>query len=71
MFSCRNTDVCILRSNSQLLRAVKPTIAEEYCIESFKLPVLVATLSKALVCGCSLAGIAGSNAAGGMDARLL
>jgi len=35
------------------------------------LPILVAALPKALVCGRSLAGIAGSNLAGGMDVFLL
>jgi hypothetical protein len=34
-------------------------------------PVPVAVCSKALVCGCSVAGIAGSNPADGMDVRLL
>jgi hypothetical protein len=31
----------------------------------------VVALSKAWVCGCSLAGIAGSNLAGGMDVSLM
>jgi len=35
------------------------------------LPVPVAARSKAWVCGCTLAEIAGSNPAGGMDACLL
>jgi hypothetical protein len=35
------------------------------------LPVPVAARSKALVCGCSIAGIVGSNTAGGMDVYLL
>ena len=35
------------------------------------LPVPVAALSNAWVCGRSLAGIVGSNAAGGMDVCLL
>jgi hypothetical protein len=35
------------------------------------LPTPVAALSKAWVCGRSLAGIAGSNPAGGMDAYLI
>jgi hypothetical protein len=30
-------------------------------------PILLAALLKAWVCGCSLAGIAGSNPAGGID----
>jgi hypothetical protein len=34
------------------------------------LPILVAALSKAWVCGRSLAGIAGSNLARGMDVSL-
>ena len=34
-------------------------------------PIPVAARSKAWVCGRSLAGIAGSNSAGGIDARLL
>jgi hypothetical protein len=34
-------------------------------------PIQVAVRSKANVCGCSLAGIAGSNLAGGMDICLL
>jgi len=35
------------------------------------LPILVTALSKALVCGRWLAGIAGSNLAGGKDVCLL
>ena len=35
------------------------------------LPIAVAARSKAWVCGCSLARIAGSNPAGGMDVCLL
>jgi hypothetical protein len=34
-------------------------------------PIAVAVLSKAWVCGCSLAEIVGSNLAGGMDVCLL
>ena len=34
-------------------------------------PIPVAASSKALVCGRSLAGIEGSNSAGGRDVRLL
>jgi hypothetical protein len=34
-------------------------------------PITVVTLSKAYVCGRSLAGIAGSNRAGGVDVFLL
>ena len=36
----------------------------------YKLPISVAARSKAWVYGCSLAGIAGSNPAGGMDVCL-
>jgi hypothetical protein len=38
---------------------------------AFRLPVPVAARSKTWVCGCSLAGMEGSNSAGGMDVCLL
>jgi hypothetical protein len=37
----------------------------------FKFPTLVATRSKALICGRSLAGIVGSNSAGDIDSSEL
>jgi hypothetical protein len=40
-------------------------------IEIFKWPIPVAARSKAWDCGRSLAGIAGSNPAGGMDICVL
>ena len=51
-------------------------VLQQLFIENFRLIVLsvqksVAARSKAWVCGRSLAGIAGSNPAGGMDACLL
>jgi hypothetical protein len=42
-----------------------------FCLTGFILPILVVALPKAWVCGRSLAGIAGSNPAGGMDVCLL
>jgi hypothetical protein len=59
--------------------ALKSTIIAEYRkgLEKysgsvfFATPILVAIRPKAWVCGSSLAGIAGSNPAGGMDVCLL
>ena len=40
-------------------------------LNTYAWPIPVAVRSKALVCGHSLAGIVGSNPAGGMDVYLL
>jgi hypothetical protein len=47
----------------------KPVLKRVLC--AFILPIQVAARSKVWVCGCSLAGIAGSNPACGMDICLL
>jgi hypothetical protein len=56
------------------MRAVNITIAItyiHYISYPYKTPIPVAARFKEWVCGRSLAGIAGSNPAGGMDACLL
>jgi len=52
-------------------RIQRETIMACFKVLSQYTPILVAARSKAWVCGPSLAGIAGSNPAGGMDACLL
>jgi hypothetical protein len=44
---------------------------EVYSSAFFKLPIPVAALSKAWVCGHPLDGVAGSNPTGGIDVHLL
>jgi hypothetical protein len=53
-------------------------LSSDHCLISFEFnthmifePVPVAARSKAWVCGCSLAGIVGSNSVGGMDVCFL
>jgi hypothetical protein len=53
------------------LSAKVPLDGRQHCAVINTVPILVAAWSKAWVCGRSLAGIAGSNTAGGMDVCLL
>ena len=50
---------------------VAPIITGLLLLLLLLLPIAVATLPKAWVCGFSLAGTAGSNSTGGMDVCLL
>ena len=65
-----NPDIAPLFIQRKLWRYIS-TVALNPNTDTEFLPIPVATRSKACVCGRPLAGIAGSNPAGGMDVCLL
>jgi hypothetical protein len=55
------------RNSSGVLALLLPVDNEFVSVKFFVLPIPLAARSEAWVCGRSLAGIVGSNPAGGMD----